>query len=513
MRRIILLVVLLTGLLLNSVCLAAPAQIAVAIELDKLAVQLRGQSDYQVLDMNNNLIYESKGKQNAFLNIKDGVLYINNEKLPSRVRLVPATDNFIEINRRAYRGSFSVNKTHENTIQIVNIVPLEDYVTSVLSKEIELGFDEQVLKAQAVAIRSQAYFLMEAGSGAYDIVANDVERGGLIYLGKDAESKEALQATRSTAGEIMIYDNKPVFALWHVSSGGYTEYGREFFNSELPYLQMVKDLDDKSKFYSWKYDFAPADLDAAFERAGYKLGKIQLLKLSKLPKTRPATSPPADRSAAGRLKEVTIVGEQGQVIVLPASKLVSILALNSNLFDVAIGTPIPKDIIATVTDAMGNEHELNRIEVNITEREGYRLPGDDENTRRISRAHDDKVVFYGYGTGQGFGLSQQGAQAMASKDLQAKRDAIKAAEAKLKAAAKNKPQTEVKPETAKPKDSAKAGEAAKAKTTDKKDVKAEVKPAPQAQPAAKKEEVKLASDYYKKILNYYFTSVRIEKVY
>lgn len=487
MRRIIFVAVLICSLFLTSISWAAPAQIAVAIELDKLAVQIRGQSDYQVLDTNNKLVYESKGKQNAFLNIKEDVLYINNERLPNNVRLVPIADNFIEINRRTYRGIFNVTKTRDNTIQVINVLPIEDYVSSTLSKEIELGLNEQVLKAQAVAIRSQAYFLVAANTGAYNIVANDMEHGGLVYLGKDAESKEAIKAVQETAYEVMLYNGKPVFAMWHVSSGGYTEQGSEFFDSQLPYLQMVKDFDETSKFYSWKLDFTPADLDAAFERAGYKLGKIQMLKFSKLPKTRPADEQLGDRSPAGRLKKVTVVGEQGQVLLLPVQKVINLLGLNSNLFDVAIGTPLPKNIIATVTDAMGNEHEINRIEVNISESKGYSLPGDDENTHRISRVKDDKVVFYGYGAGHGFGLSQQGAQVMALKDLKIKLDALTAEQEKQKAADKSKAKLK-QAESTKPNKSTNSAN-------------------------TKKEEVRLASDYYKKILNYYFTSVTIEKVY
>lgn len=515
MRKIVVLVVLLCSLLLANISWAAPSQIAVAIELDKLAVQLRGQSDYQVLDTNNTLIYESKGKQNAFLNIKEGALYINNEKLPNKVRLVPLADNFIEINRRTYRGVFDVYKTKENTIDIINTLPTEDYITSALAKEIDLSFNEQVLKAQAVAMRSQAYFLLQVERDKpYDIIANDPVHG-VVYLGKDAESPEARKAVQETSGEVLFYNNRPAYGIWHVSSGGYTESGKGFFNIEMPYLQSVKDFDEKSRFYSWKQDFAPADLDTIFERAGYRLGKIQLLKLSKLPKERPSTNPPADRSPTGRLKEITIVGEQGQVLMLSGQQFADIVGLNSNLFDITIGVPLPKDIVATVKDAMGNEHELDRIQVNLGEREGYRLPGDDENTRRISRVNNDKIVFYGYGTGrQGFGMSQQGAQAMATKDLQAMTEALKAAQAKQKAADKARPKA-TKPETDKAAEKkVEQPTAPKQQTADKPEQQAAPTKDNKANTATnKKEEVKLASDYYKKILHYYFTSVTIEKVY
>lgn len=539
MRKIILAMFFIVGLLVNSVAAAEPVQIAVAIELDKLAVQLRGQSDYKVLDANDNVLYESTGKQNAFLNIKDGVLYINNEKLPDNVRLIAKDDNFLEINRRIYRGLFNVHKNRNNTIQVINVVPVEYYVTSVLAKEIENGFNEEVIKAQAVAIRSQAYFFMAASRGGnYDVIANDLERGGVAYLGKESESNEAIKAVGDTAGEVMLYDGQPIFAMWHVSSGGYTENGREFFNAELPYLSMVKDADDSSKFYRWKYDFTPADLDAAFERAGYNLGKIELIKLSPLPQNRPSDKPAKDRSPAGRLKEVTVVGEQGRIIVLPAQKFISILGLNSNLFDVVIGTPLPKDIVATGTDPFGNEYEIDRIEVNISERPGYKLPGDDESTHRVSRNKDDKIVFYGYGTGNGFGLSQQGAQAMAMNALKAKKDKVKeqerqaAIDAKKQPAAKDavkdKKSVDKTADSKQQKPAAmdanksKATATAKPETPTKQDAGAKAEPKEDkakqdtAKPTGKNkktEEITLDRDYYKKILNYYFTGVIIEKVY
>lgn len=550
MRKIILAMVFILSLLVNSMAWAAPAQIAVAIELDKLAVQLRGHSDYKVLDVNDKVLYESIGKQNAFLNVKDGILYINNEKLPDNVYLVPATDSFIEVNRRIYRGSFNVYTNRDNTIQVINVVPVDYYVTSVLAKEIENGFNEEVIKAQAVAIRSQAYFFIAASRSNYDVVANNLERGGVVYLGKESESDEAIKAVGDTAGEVMLYNGQPIFAMWHMSSGGYTENGSEFFNAELPYLKMVKDADDSSKFYRWKYDFTPADLDAAFERAGYNLGKIEMLKLSPMPQVRPNSKPAKDRSPAGRLKEVTVVGEQGRTLVLPAQKFVSILGLNSNLFDVIIGTPLPKDIIATGTDPFGNEYEINRIEVNISERAGYKLPGDDESTHRVSRTKDDKIVFYGYGMGSGFGLSQQGAQTMALNALKAKKDKIKEQEQQAAVNARKLPAAKdaAKAQTAagktaeakQPRPATIAAQAdqskkaAKPETTTKQDAgkkdvskqdavktdaaKQDATNAKQetAKPTGKNkktEEITLDKDYYKKILNYYFTGVIIEKVY
>ncbi len=60
--------------------------------------------------------------------------------------------------------------------------------------------------------------------------------------GKSYEEKheKLLRAVQETAGQILLYDGRPVQALFHAASGGRTEDAQEVWGTAYPYLQSVE---------------------------------------------------------------------------------------------------------------------------------------------------------------------------------------------------------------------------------------------------------------------------------
>jgi len=121
---------------------------------------------------------------------------------------------------RAYRGSISF-APEDAGMTIVNTLPLEAYLCSVLPSEMPASWPEEALKAQAVAARS--YTLASMGRFAargYDV------RGSVTsasYRGVTGESPRTTAAVEATRGETLEYDGKPLLAFYSANSGGYTE--------------------------------------------------------------------------------------------------------------------------------------------------------------------------------------------------------------------------------------------------------------------------------------------------
>lgn len=131
----------------------------------------------------------------------------------------------------------------------IDVVPLEEYVTGVVCGEVPISFENEALKAQAVAARSYVLKQLEYNYNKdYDVVdtvMNQVyldseqlkARWGNDYL---ANLEKAKNAVISTKGEYLDSNGSVVEALFFSTSTGYTENSGEIFSTQQPYLVSVE---------------------------------------------------------------------------------------------------------------------------------------------------------------------------------------------------------------------------------------------------------------------------------
>jgi len=167
----------------------------------------------------------------------------------------------IEINGSFYRGTAAVYAVGAagtaGGLMVVNTLPLEEYLISVVPAEIGVSDLSRLeaLKAQAVASRSFAMSrMMRNRQFAFDLTA---DTGDQVYKGKSSETPLAERAVGETFGECLVRSGKVVTAFYHSCCGGRTaapeEVWGERFAEEAPYLKSVKDgdYDRYSKWNSW----------------------------------------------------------------------------------------------------------------------------------------------------------------------------------------------------------------------------------------------------------------------
>ncbi len=149
-------------------------------------------------------------------------------------------------------------------LTVINDVPLEEYVTSVISSEMSASCPLELLKAHAVISRSWLWFPKanpaRSGSGQgegldsheilrwygreahpdFDVCADDhCQR----YQGiTKAFSPAAAEAVRATAGEFLRYNGAICDARFSKCCGGITErYATAWEDADMPYLESVYD--------------------------------------------------------------------------------------------------------------------------------------------------------------------------------------------------------------------------------------------------------------------------------
>ena len=134
-------------------------------------------------------------------------------------------------------------------LSAINVVPVEDYLRGVLTREVSSRWPAEALKAQAVAARSYAAIHF-GSSGAFDLYSDSRSQA---YGGADAEAAATDAAVAATRGQVPTYAGKPIAAFFFSTSGGYTENIENVWGgSPVPYLKGVPDpYDTYSPYHVW----------------------------------------------------------------------------------------------------------------------------------------------------------------------------------------------------------------------------------------------------------------------
>lgn len=137
-------------------------------------------------------------------------------------------------------------------------ITLRDYLIGALAAEMPASFQYEALRAQAVALRTYLLRKTLSPSSAHpkaDICADssccaayrtDSQLREKWGADYEANLKIISRAVDSTDGIYIAYDGSPALAVFHSSSAGKTESSQEVWNSALPYLVSVDSPEDES---------------------------------------------------------------------------------------------------------------------------------------------------------------------------------------------------------------------------------------------------------------------------
>lgn len=210
----------------------------------------------------------------------------------------------LELDRRAYRGQIEVGVTAQK-LSAINIVGLELYLAGVVPQEMPSAWPEEALKAQAVAARSYALARRVGGKG-FDLYA-DVR--SQVYGGIRGEHPRSTAAIEATKGEVLLWEGKPIDALFHSTSGGTTLDAVEVFGKAVPYLVAV---DDPHSALSPVHRWGPTPVAEATIRKGLKLrSPVTALKLTRGPSGRVASVQAVTAAGTTKLSGATLRAAAG----------------------------------------------------------------------------------------------------------------------------------------------------------------------------------------------------------
>jgi stage II sporulation protein D len=230
---------------------------ALAVELDGDSLALgpdEEEADFKPLHSNR-----------ARVRRTDGILEVNGtawDHESVRFRLVGNdSKGVIRVGGFSVRGDLVV-RLHLNGLQLINVLPLEEYLVGVVGAEMPRGFPDEALKAQAVAGRTYALKKkLDAVDSSVHLRSSVLSQ---VYRGLSQRDERVRKAVEATRGEVLTFNLEPIEAYFHASCGGKTEAGQPALSRDLPYLQPVECPCGRLARNRWELSVAATELRNLF---------------------------------------------------------------------------------------------------------------------------------------------------------------------------------------------------------------------------------------------------------
>jgi stage II sporulation protein D len=235
-----------------------------------------------------------------------GIKLGKRELAAAQIEIVPSQSPGVWIERHQYRGSVRLYRQSGTLVTAVNVLPLEDYVASVVDSEMPAAFPDEARKAQAIVARTYALYqrnVTEPGSIA-DLFASTRSQkylgyqyrdGGRLLAGESDASRKIAAATR---GQVCHYRGKIFCTYYCAVCGGDTVRGTEVFSDAAPPLASVKcDFCREARLYRWTAEISKVDLQKELspwlKEKGQPVASLKTVSLAK-PSTAGTTLPEFD---------------------------------------------------------------------------------------------------------------------------------------------------------------------------------------------------------------------------
>ena len=188
--------------------------------------------------------------------------------------IIPSVDN---------QSQTGINDSKSETIRVyitekkkIENISMKDYVIGVVLAEMPAEYNEEALKAQAVAAYTFALRKKEdMKNEEYDLT--DSFKTDQAYLGKEAAKErfgdnyvkymdKVSSVVDAVYGKKIVYEGKLIFAAYHSISAGKTEDAENIWGEKYPYLIPVESVGDTlSPSYLSSFEIKPEEFISAMK--------------------------------------------------------------------------------------------------------------------------------------------------------------------------------------------------------------------------------------------------------
>jgi len=313
----------------------------------------------------------------------------------------------VGIEGKKYRGAIVLVPTAENAFTVINFVNINDYIASVVGKEMSPSWHIEALKAQAVCARSYTLstFNKHSSLGFNLCATQDCQ----VYTGISGESEKTIRAAHDTKDQILTYNGNVASTLYSSSNGGSTAYSKNVWGNDVPYLTAKEDIHENPAETSnspWKVTFTNEDIQKKLSEKQIDIGDVYDMKVT-------------GADEFGRTYKVTIYGTKGSY-ELVNDKTRTFLGLRSQKYSITTSQTNTAKLYAIGSLDRTLVNSYNCISSHGTTKAPSQIgvqtvSGVKSYTTKNASVADGSYLLEGSGWGHGLGMSQWGAKAMADK--------------------------------------------------------------------------------------------------
>lgn len=246
-----------------------------------------------------------------------------------KAEVVPASGGFLVLDKGEatdYKsGNFKKFKILNTETNKILTLSAKDYIIGVVAAEMPALYEEEALKAQAVAAFSYAARKKLESKEKYDLTTDYTVNQS--FLGKeelkakwggkyDTYYKRIEAAVEETLYEAVTFDGQIALTLYHAISSGKTESCADIFGGKLNYLSSVdSSFDTLAENYKTNVNLTPNEIKSKLSVSGEGDFKDWFGEIK--------------RTSVGSVKKATVCGKE-----LSGDKISSALGLRSRNFNV-----------------------------------------------------------------------------------------------------------------------------------------------------------------------------------
>lgn len=201
-----------------------------------------------------------------------------------------------EFGGRQYRGTFSRGAGGD----LINTLPVEEYLYSVVPREMAPSWPATALQVQAICSRTFVLRRIDPGR-PYDVVPSNLQQ---VYEGVATESPSGRAAVDATAGQVLLYGDEVANVVYSSCCGGHTESASDAWGGlSVPYLGgVVCPYCTQSPTYRWSRAFPLDAVAGALHEGSAPESPLKSIQLG-------------DRDASGRVRSFTLAFESGATAI------------------------------------------------------------------------------------------------------------------------------------------------------------------------------------------------------
>ncbi len=208
----------------------------------------------------------------------------------------------ITYSSEAYRGYFLLERSGA-TATVINLLPMNQYLYSVLGKEMSAYFPAEALKAQAICAKNFVLGEKDRHSKyGFDVCATTHCQ---VYGGIKSEDDRITAAVDAVEGIAAYYGGEIVPLYFFATDAGMTENAENVWGMDIPYLKAVLDPyepADKAAKYTWTSTLTAAEIEERLSQKGINIGALTGISID-------------EASPSGRVIRLTFIGAEGSKTV------------------------------------------------------------------------------------------------------------------------------------------------------------------------------------------------------